>query len=221
MREVEKALRLAEAEAHLRSEGFKLREIEDLSKLPDILEAIDKPYVTPVLDPANNVFTQDNCVWLAAKKQGEYAAVCGARRDRLGAEGFGSFLERQLNTHYGQMHGELSFVSELLDKKIGGTVVYLGDLFVSPTFRGNISSLRSAATVLKMLISLKWSPDWTYAFVREKDVTRKAVNIYGFTRQYPFAKLFKNPLPPRSNEEVLVLISREELEAELQAYSLE
>ena len=101
-------------------------------------------------------------------------------------------------------------VNPLVDLKIGGKVAYFGDLLCK-SGSGSLKALEYFVCAGQMLASLKWNPDFTYAWLRERDVKRGAHTRYGFATRVPNAQIWEDPKWPRSNPEELCYSDRLDL----------
>lgn len=198
----------------LESKGFEVSQVSDPVEVGDIVAQIGKPYLTPMSAAASNDFTSGNYLPLVARKDGEPAMLGCARLEDLGHEPVDRFWQRVFSRTYGDASGKdvVGRVRPEVVRAVARRLVYFGDLFVNPKFRGMSSSVREFVAIGHLAVSLKWDPDWIYCFIREKDMLRGAAVRYGFsaTMPAPFEWLI-DPPAPRDRSEVLALLSRDEL----------
>lgn len=205
---VEKAEVLSHQLARLRGEGYEISVTHDLQRVLGIVASLGKPYLTPLLDPQKNDFTSSNCMWLIVERSGRPVALGGVRLDEIGDDDAEEFLNRTYSRHY---PGGLSRIAEPLKEILKGRVCYVGDLFVDPKERGRLFLLEAGMKACQLIISLRWDPDVTYAFLHSRDTMRGAVNRYGFQTAIPFSKIFARPTGPRRNDEVFAALNRDQL----------
>lgn len=213
MRVVEVAGALGGLKASLADEGFVVREVEDVTTVPGLIERIGKPYLTPLSSPSHNDFTAGNSLWLVAEKEGEPVYLGCARLEDLGGEAIGRYWARVLHRAYAERPEDvvINGVRPEIERTVGGRLVYFGDLYANVSVRGARKALRAFVAIGHLAVSLKWDPDWVYCFVREADVLRGAAAIYGFTALYPNPFNWVAPPPPRENSEWLAALPRTEL----------
>lgn len=213
MRTVEAAGALAALSGSLMAEGYTVREVEDITTVPALIEQIGKPYLTPLSSPMHNDFTEGNSIWLVAERGGVPVYLGCARLEDLGRESVGLYWGRVLRRAYsGSSDGVvIDNIRPEVEKALGGRLVYFGDLYVKLQGRGSRKALRSFVAIGHLAVSLKWNPDWIYCFVREEDVLRGAAALYGFTSLYPNPFNWVAPPHPRSNSEWLAVLPRAEL----------
>ncbi|MEP4195918.1 MAG: hypothetical protein ABJL99_09815 [Aliishimia sp.] len=195
----------------LKQKGVQISVVTDFSSINGILEILGKPYLTPSLSPFANDFSQGNCFWLIAMRRGEVIAAGGTHFDDLGDEPVSEFWRRSAARQYGRNHKEVVSVSRTVDQFIGGKLVYFGDLFVAQ--KGDRRRLSDFVLAGHMLAGIKWSPDFTYVWLREEDLRRGAGYIYGFMNTLPIGQVWHDPPSPRSNTEMCVYTERAKLVA--------
>jgi hypothetical protein len=206
----------------LATANLTVREVVDPSEIERVISLVGKPYLTPVMNPENNDFTVKNAFWLIAEIDGKPAMIGGARLDDLGGEAISSYWRRSLRRQYrGLGDADVSGFSDIMQRDVSGRVAYFGDLFVvsgSGISRRQQLNLRWFTAIGHALTALKWSPDWTYAFIREVDVMRGAAPSYGFSRVVPAPQVWgAEPPEPRSNAEWCALLPRSDLPGMLAA----
>ncbi len=220
MKTVSRAVNLGLLHQHLRSCGFDVAEVEDPAKVLDLTQNIGKPYLTPFSSPEHNDFTQKTALWLVGWQGDEPAFMGCARLEDLGGEGISSYWRRSFARAYGGVRAGpvIRGVRRDIERGFSGRVVYFGDLFVNPKVRGSRKALRSFVALGHLSVSLKWDPDWTYCFVRERDVLRGASANYGFTQVYPSPfEWVDEPPAPRDRSEWLATLPRQSLDESVEA----
>lgn len=213
MQTIEAAAALGALRASMVAEGYTVRQVEDVATIPELIERVGKPYLTPLSSPLHNDLTEGNSIWLVAEEGDEPVYLGCARLEDLGRESIASYWSRSLERAYPNREGEgvIENVRLEVDRAIGGRIVYFGDLFVKGHRRGSRKALRTFVAIGHLAVSLKWNPDWTYCFVREADVLRGAAALYGFTMLYPNPFSWVNPPYPRDNSEWLATLPRSEV----------
>ncbi len=214
---VSTAKRIGRLSSYLESKGFSVEEVTELADVEGIVAEAEKPYLTSMNSPLQNDFTRANSLWLVARKNGVPAFVGCAKLEDLLDEEVTQYWSRLFKRHYGR-HGEITHSLPMVDRELRGRLVYFGDLFVSRQFRGSLPALRAFVAIGHSAVSLKWDPDWTYCFIRERDVMRGASSLYGFTRVFgnPF-DWGEKPPPPRNGTEWLVAVPRSDVSTSCEA----
>jgi hypothetical protein len=187
--------------------GLRLEVLEDYSRVREAIDFAGKEYLTPFSSPDFNDFTSENCIWMCAY-DGDGPVILGAARlEDLGNERLDVYWERTFGRAY--RGSEIHNVSSVITNRVQGKIVYFGDLFVAKRARGNRSNLRAFTAIGHMLCSLKWDPDWIYCFLRQRDASRGAAQLYGFNWIEPSPYEWIG-VPPqnRSNSEVAAFLSR-------------
>jgi hypothetical protein len=219
MGEYEKAELIAICREKLMAEGLTVRVEQDFDLVPRIIEAIGKPYLTPKMSPFYNDFTGENCFWLLLERKGEVVAAAGARLDDLGDGSIGEYWRRTMRRHYGENLREVvRDVASPVEQDLRGRLTYFGDLYFSAAAGRSLNTVRRFVLIGHMISALKWNPDWTYAFLRERDVKRGGCYHYGFTRYVPDAQFWLDPPAPRENTEYCVMTSRRDLSYMAETY---
>jgi hypothetical protein len=191
-----------------------VEEVTELSEIEKIVSQLDKPYLTPMSSPAHNDFTQRGVIYLVARKGGEPVMMGCARLEDLGPEPVGKYWERVFSRAYGSPTARqvIQRTPAMIDQTLTGKLVYFGDLFVAKKTRGGRSALRAFVAIGHLAVSLKWDPDWTYCFIRERDILAGAGALYGFNRDLgPAFHWTGEPPHPRDRSEQLVALSRSDL----------
>lgn len=216
--EIERGQIIGRCDQYLAQQGIEVAELVDYSRVHEIAAAASKGYLTPLMSPAHHDLTVGNSVWLVAWRGGDPVMLGGARLEDLGGESISSFWPRCLERLYNRPKGELiESVSEDAASVLCGRLAYFGDLHVAPSFRGNLQSVRAFVAIGHLAVSLKWDPDFTYAFVRERDALRGASLRYGFMDAIPAPMSWRDPPSPRCSSEWCVFTSRERLPAMVRA----
>ncbi|MCR9124497.1 MAG: hypothetical protein NXH82_00075 [Rhodobacteraceae bacterium] len=212
MGEYEKAELIAICREKLLAEGYLLRVEQDFDMVPKIIDAIGKPYLTPKMSPFFNDFTGENCFWLLLERGDQLVAAAGARLDDLGGGSITEYWRRTMRRHYGAgKHEVIGRVAHPCEEDLRGRLAYFGDLYFAAGAGRSLQTVRRFVMIGHMLSALKWNPDWTYAFLRERDIKRGAGYHYGFNRYIPDAQFWIDPPAPRENTEYCAMVSRRDL----------
>ncbi|SMP32025.1 hypothetical protein [Shimia sagamensis] len=216
MRTLAQAARLGRLVAYLEEKGFDVEEVTDPSEIADLVTDVGKPYLTPMSSPLQNDFTEGNILCLVARRDGVPVMMGCARLEDLGSETVGRYWSRVFSRAYarGESDRVVGAVLPTIEDEIRGRLVYFGDLFVSKEVRGSRLALRAFVAIGHLAVSLKWKPNWTYCFIKESDGMLSTAGIYGFNRIFgrPFQWGIEPPAP-RSNSELLVAVSSDDLPA--------
>jgi len=211
---VQQAIFLGSLAQYLNLNGLRVFEVSDPFELQSIIERWEKPYITPMSSPGHNDFTPQNVIWLVAEKEDKPVMFGCARLEDLERMSIDTYWRQVFNRAYsGDTGGKvIDQVSVEIVENLKGRLVYFGDLFVSPNLQRSVSLVRAFVAIGHLAVALKWNPDWTYCFLRERDIMRGASNVYGFNRVFgrPF-KWVCEPPPPRKRSEWLAALSRADL----------
>lgn len=209
---IERAGMLGRFRDYLLMQGYDVEEVEDYDKVQQLVDAAEKPYLTPISSPSHNDFTRTNALWLVARRNGDPAFLGCARLEDLGDEPVDRYWQRVMRRAYGAAGGEAVFNHRMeIGKNVGGRLAYFGDLYVAKGTRGSLLNLKTFVMLGHLAVSLKWDPDVTYCFLREKDVNRGAAINYGFTSVSPAPFDWVDPPETRGESEWLALLPRSEL----------
>ena len=210
--EIEKATLLSKCHAYLMRYGIAVEIVDDLDTLSEIIVESGKPYFTPMASPAHNDLGDGNSMWLVGRCEGNPVLIGGARLELVGADGIGAFWRRAMRRAYSPVGcGEIFAIDPELDRVVRGSLVYFGDMYASKEYKGGLLGLQAFTTIGHLAVSFRWNPDWTYAFMHERDCMRGADHRYGFSWLVPQPFRWKEPPPTRSNSECCALLSRMDL----------
>lgn len=198
----------------LAAQGIDAEVTSDFDHVVDVIQQLEKPYLTPVLDPRLNDFTEATSMWIFLQKRGEYIGCLGMRRDDLGASTVEGYWRRLLRRHYPTAEKEtITEVSRILNKTMEGRIVYIGDMFLLPTARGKRQVIAALTTLGRVSAMMCWQPDWIYCMIRSRD-TRIGIT-YGFTRRVPNGLTWSEQVKDRDSNEVVLYANAEEVMHEL------
>lgn len=216
MTTVDRAAKLGRLWDYLAGCGFAVEEVTDLAQIEGLVAQLGKPYITPMSSPAKNDFTEAGIICLVARKDGRPVMMGCARLEDIGSESIDRYWGRVFGRAYGAGPEDriIGNVRSEVVSSMSRRLVYFGDLFVADGMRGSRLALRAFVALGHLAVALKWDPEWTYCFVRERDVMRGAAALYGFNRIFgtPFDWLAEPP-KPRDRSELLVAVSRADLRA--------
>lgn len=205
----------------LAEKGYEIEILSDFGAAEDLVRAHGKEGVTAKLSSHFNDFTEESGFWLVLREAGEFAAAVATRFDNVGRESMGDYMIRTMRRHYPNPSGEaiLRF-TDSLPPGFHGRMAYIGELFVHPGRRGSRQRLRYLMILLHCCIASKWSVDWTYAMMRDRDVMAGFATTYGFTVQLPGVAEWAQPAPPgRGDSEWLVALSSDHLAHMMRHYA--
>ena len=133
-----------------------------------------------------------------------WSAGVAAKYDRLGDEGFGSYLRRTSREQYGRDSDPIAQIARPVEDLLQGNIVYIGELEFRNDHRGKLALLEAFMRVHQALCAIKWNQtDWLYAFVPETH--QRFSWIYGFMLAVPDGILWNEPEPEgRLNSHVLL-----------------
>lgn len=197
---------------NLSDQGYGIVQSSDLETAHSRLKTLGKTSITPTISPDSNDFTSDAATAVFLRYEEKYCAGVLLRCDRFTAGNPGDFLARSLMRQYRvpQRDTEIKSSGAPLMDQMSGTLVYMGDLYFAPEYRGKLSVLQGYIRAMQIIAFMKWRFDWAYAFLRERDVLRGASARYGFTRIASNVQIWSNPPEGRSSTEYLAAVPKAE-----------
>ncbi|TNE62202.1 MAG: hypothetical protein EP341_00375 [Sphingomonadales bacterium] len=179
---------------------------QDFDECEQIAKELGKEKLSSLMSPSMHDFTEGTCFWLFIYKDGMPVAAVASKREQLGDEAIGNYWRRANARQYGVEH--TCDVSVLATEHLHGDVAYIGELFVKKGERGKRELLRAAMHYLHAIIFLEWKVEYSYAFIRDRDVRVGMAAEYGFSRQHFSPQIWAPEPDGRMNSEWLVSSSR-------------
>lgn len=197
-------------QSKLSEAGFRIHPVENLGAINEIAGSLGKPYTTPRLLPFFNDFTPNNSFWLTLTQDGETIAAGGCRFDDLGGMPLSAFWRNCVARYYEGTEGSLVDVAPPVDDALSGRLAYFGDLIVKEGFRGQLAGavLKRFTHFAIAFAMLKFNPDATYAFIRERDVGRGAMKFYGFNSVIHNAQSWHNPPDYHRDDDACLYVTK-------------
>ncbi|CUH66846.1 hypothetical protein TG4357_02674 [Thalassovita gelatinovora] len=194
----------------LGADGFELCATSDLSGFEAQMRDIGKPDSHPMISTRFHDFASDDVFGLYIKaRDGSVVAGMSARMVALGQDNLECHWRRSYARLYNN-NGDAPIVSRTSGaREISGRVVYQGELFAHPDWRGGKINVPLVMLYAHALTALKWRPDWIYAFMRIGGISR--ASEYGFSRQYLGAHMWLQDIERRTEQECLVAVRNDEL----------
>jgi hypothetical protein len=158
-----------------------------------------------------NDFTPNNCFWLLLERGDQTLAAGGCRLDDLGDMKLSQFWMNCVERHYYREGGNcarLSRVAAPVDEALRGKLAYFGDLIVDRNAGTGIPVLRRFTHFAQAFAMLKFRPDFSYAFVREKDAGRGAMGQFGFNTIIHNAQTWIDPPGYHRDDDACLYVSR-------------
>lgn len=193
----------------LKEDGYKIRAVEDFQTIGRVAEILGKPYLTPKLSPLMNDFTPNNCFWLLLEKDEEVIAAGGCRFDDLGKMKLSEFWKNNIARNYRGDNRVISSVAAPVDEALRGRLVYFGDLIIEQKNRGRTKVLRRFTHFAQAFAMLKFDPDFSYAFIRNKDAGRGAMGAYGFNSIIHSAQRWTNAPDYHRDDDAVLYVSQD------------
>lgn len=190
--------------------GCQIVATQDFNECAAMCAKMGKESLSPMMSPGMHDFTEGNCFWVFLFQDGNPLACIGAKREQIGRETIASYWSRSNRRQYGQEG--VSSVSSLATKHLVGDLAYIGELYVAKGRRGDSKRLEALLHYLHATIFCMWGVEYSYAFIRDRDMKVGMSVRYGFTRQIPRAQTWEVPPAGRQNSEWLVSVSREDFE---------
>lgn len=201
----------------LTDSGLKIFSTEDAAQAMQMVHASGKQYVTPHVWPAYNDLTQDSYFWLFLLdiQTDRIEAVIAARKDKLQPGGYTEFWAnhylRLKQTEFGGIIDRSK--PSLADIYVHGDCIYIGDYYCNPKRKINQTTFLAIAHIHSMI---KW-PEASvhYAYISEKDANRGQAFRLLFNNTSRHAHRWLEKPLKRSNTDVIVWITRSDLDHEL------
>lgn len=194
--------------SRMAQQGGSIRAAFDMRAFEEAMEAIGKPYRHPMISSEWHDFASDDAFGLMLVQDGQHIGGVAARVLDLGRDSLAEHWEASYRRLYpgvaDPIRARVSAASEMR-----GRLVYQGELWVHPEWRGGAVNLSAAMYYLHVLSALKWRPDWIYGFVRIEGI--RFVPSYGFTHQHVAAHRWLREVEGRGDNECLVSLTFREL----------
>lgn len=188
--------------------GFAMRFSRDLREFEKEMAAIGKPENYPMISPEWHDFASGDAVGLLLKNEGNVVGGVAARFLNLGSDSLAEHWHQSYRRLYpGSVDPVESRVSAA--KTMRGRLVYEGELYLHPDWRGARVNLPAVSHYMHVLCALKWKPDWIYAFMRIEGLG--CAPWYGWTHQHLAAQRWLRGVERRSDKECLVSVTYDEL----------
>ncbi|NBN78704.1 hypothetical protein GWI72_10540 [Microvirga tunisiensis] len=163
---------LMEAYARLRQGlvdlGLRLEEGADFSHAVAFAMEMGRTGLTEHFSPDLNTYTPPGAFWLRAiDATGATVALAAARLDDLGPMTLADYWRLYWRRCYPGPDGrcELAAAQPAFSAAVSGRVVYMGEMWVHPDWRGRgVAALFAPA--IQMLSLARWEPDWLYVWMR-------------------------------------------------------
>lgn len=203
---------VARRKAAVERKGCALEVSHDYERVARALRSIGKPYLTQTLSAEWNDFTWGDCFWMTVSRDGDLLGALGVKIERIGIEPVSAYWRRSFRRQYGGSRREvIGEISPLVDKRLGGTLAYFGDLYLSPELRKlNIISDLGHAALFYAAHTLR--ADYNYAFLKPRDLVRGFDDRLGLMHKIRRAQVWLDPVPEsRGSYEVCCYSSMEDV----------
>lgn len=197
----------------------------DLSVRFDFLEFADIRWrhrssrVSPYFDPKLSDFTADNAFWICGRDaEGNVVHLQAYRADLTG-----HFPTWFMNMTYG-LHARRGESVEARTREprsnpfldtLGNQGVYLGEFWLSTSLEKCIGrrAVDSLGRMGLLLAHMKWDPDFVWSLASRRLAGNGFLQRAGFTYvQEDFVNWVERPIEAKGDEEVLAVVSRQDLE---------
>lgn len=179
----------------LTAAGYSVDPVNRFEDVEELCAKIGKTSQTPMFSISRLDFTREEAFWLYLHKDGEPIGCAAAKVIRLQDEAFESYLRRTSRKQYERDDDPIKSVAQPVVERIGGTLIYLGELHIKENNRGDMRALKDFVWILKFLAADKWREfDWMYAFIADEH--RKISKLYNFNYEVESAIHWSDPEPP-------------------------
>jgi GNAT superfamily N-acetyltransferase len=184
-------LRAGLADLHLQ-----LDEGADFGRALELVNEMGRAGLTEHFSPDLNTYTPPVAFWLrAVDGGGATVAFAAARLDDLGPMTLVDYWRAYWRRCYPAASGrcELAADQPAFSAAVTGRVVYLGEMWVHPDWRGRgLASLFAPA--IQLLALARWEPDWLYVWMRPSLYRSGFDNLTcAFSRVYPRGIHWRTP----------------------------
>jgi hypothetical protein len=203
---------------YLAEHGISVEQTSDIERAKELARMPEKPYLTPMMDPASNSFTPHNFFWMGLHEDGRLKLVGGVRYDDLTSASVATFWRNESTRTYGKpgQGCPIGAMSPLIDQRIAGRIVYFGDLAGAESFVNRPKVMVCFLMLAHLVAHQKWHPDVICGFIREGGILDYAIDRkYGFAHAIPRAVTWNYGPNSRGSDEWLVSNTRSELPAML------
>jgi hypothetical protein len=191
----------SECQKALGVQGIDVRVTIDADEVLDSVEKVGKPYLTPMLDPRRNDFTEANYFWLMAYKGADPIMVGGGRLDDLGLRS-PQIIASGIDRAYGQ--GTVATANPEIASGLNGRVCYLGDLYSRSAKGLSRKNVKYFLGIANYISAAHFKADCTYSFMRSADVKRGSADTNGFDRRIYQPIEWANLPAARCRSEIIV-----------------
>ena len=150
-----------------------------------------------------------NAFWLEWRHKGPTIGIHAMRMDDYHTTDLATiWMSGQQRLVYGG--GKIGKQQPELAKQMKGKVVYGGDLFMTPAFRGVEGLSTSIALQSFLYAEIKWKPDWIYGFIDKKNVTQRGfAGRFGYNHKAPIGTHWKKPPIGIRTDDYLAALDRQ------------
>ena len=194
-------------EKALDSAGLTIRQHDDLEGFERAHQALaGQGGTSPPLNSRFIAADPSDLFWLEAVAEGETVAVEAMRRERITIP-----LARHLDLQYRRLycgHDADQIAGHAPGAElISGNIVYHGDLWIAPQWRGN--GLATRLSRLALLIAyLRWDPDFVWGFISDSKVLRGYAQKIGYWHCQPYGTQYFREPEGISEKDWLVWLTR-------------
>ncbi|WP_245521371.1 hypothetical protein [Rhizobium azibense] len=199
-----------------RKAGIRFKMGENFEQYLDITTSIvGKSATFPMFRPDCSELEPGRAFWIIGEDQsGEVAHVQALRVDGLSATNLAEHLE-SLKACYADPKtqagsGSSCVCSAPTARKITGTVVYQGDIWLRDDFRGQ-GLPRTFSGIAFGLAWAKWSPDFIYGLVPTWSIEKGVAELYGYLHREAHGSVLRLPDRQIEDDDWLVWLTRREL----------
>lgn len=176
----------AACERALAQEDCKITIVDAIPDVRQIMRILGKSYLTPGMSPFMNDFTPESCFWSLLERKNEPVGLVATRFDDLGDRPVSQHLELSWSRQYfdGRKATNLK-VSELVDRQLGGRLVYFGDLLVAGRWPPKSTHLRYFSRAVLFASAIQWDANAFYCFMKYDRTEQGMDTRCGFLHRIP------------------------------------
>ena len=174
--------------------GLDIVATQDFDEVERLWPQTGRNKQSPMMCLSRHEFTQSNAFWLFLTEGGEAVGGIGVKYVDLVDEPFERYLRRISRIEYQRKTDPIKSIARPVLDRLGGKLIYMGELEFRAESRGRIPVLRALVTLAKVLAASEWEDfQWMYAFIPTEHMRFAAA--YGFTYSLPNAITWNDPEP--------------------------
>lgn len=165
----------------------------DFKKFKQMMQGLSGHKCSGQFNHKRTLLHSGNAFWLEWKHKGKTICIHALRFDDYYETDLASIWRHgQQSIAYGG--GKIGNHQPDLATQMKGKIVYGGDLFLAPDFRGVEALSTSIALQSFFYAEIKWKPDWIYGFIDKRNMSEKGFSArFGYNHKAPIGTHWIKP----------------------------